>query len=220
MKRAAYIAFCPPIYRTSNYLCIILFMILGFLASYHMGNAGITFVASGIPLVLVFLDYFAFSGTSTRKQKIMCYIKTSFKGKELYKNALITDLYVKEICILSGFFGFVLKEVIVFDAESFRNTLMCILIFLPISELTLRISLLISRRLSLAMGLHLAICYLSSMITLILLLVYSFLIPENISEFALIVIVLFAVLEAVSILIAIIVYRDGIKGYESGFYDI
>jgi hypothetical protein len=57
------------------------------------------------------------------------------------------------------------------------------------------------------------------MISTVLLLTYSFLLPENLRDYTLPSIISFAVIEILSIITAVILYKDCVKGYVSGFSD-
>ena len=220
MKKSPYIAFTTLGYRLLNILTTVLFVVIGFLADVYIGSIGVVILSAGVPLVLVFLDYFAFSGASTRKQKSMSFIKSSCKGFEFFKSTVKTDLIIKHICLLFCYIGFVLAEIIYYtDSEALINSLMLLLIYMPISALTMNITLIISRRISLSMVIQTTVCYICSMISTILLLIYSAIIPENMDDFMLPVIISFFVLGTISIVLAYVLYKDCLKGYTSSFVD-
>ena len=220
MKKTPYLAFTSLGYRILHCIITLGFMVLGFLADVYMGSVGVVIISAGMPLVLVFLDYFAFSGTSSRKQKSMQFIKSSYKGLNLFKTAVKTDLWIKQGCIVLAYLGYILAEIIYYiDSETFFDSLLLLLIYLPISGLTTNLTLIISRRIALTIAVQIAVCYICSMFSTILLVIYSFLIPEHISNFAVAAIISFVIIEAISIVVGIILYKDCVKGYTSSFSD-
>lgn len=220
MKKSPYLAFTSLMYRIIQILIVLISVVLGFLADVYIGNAGIVMLAAGLPLILVFTDYFAFSGTSTKKTKSMQFIKSSCKGFDFFRSALKTDLLLKHFCLLFSFLGIYLAEIIYFnDGDGFVASILLLLIYLPISQLTMNITLIISRRIALTLAVQISVCYICSMISTILLLTYSFLLPENLRDYTLPSIISFAVIEILSIIAAIILYKDCVKGYVSGFSD-
>ena len=70
------------------------------------------------------------------------------------------------------------------------------------------------------MAVQIAVCYICSMLSTILLLMYSFLMPEHISDYTVAAIVSFVIIEALSIIVGVILYKDCVKGYASSFSDI
>ena len=220
MKKSPYLAFTSLMYRILQVLTVLLFIAAGFLADVYIGSIGVVMISAGLPLVIVFTDYFAFAGVSTRKLKSMQFVKSSCKGFDFFKSALKTDLFLKHFCLNFSFVGYLLAEIIYFtDSETFTGSLMILLIYLPIAQLTMNITLIISRRIALTMAIQIAVCYICSMISTILLLVYSFLLPENMSDYTVPSIISFFVIEVVSIIVAIVLYKDGLKGYVSSFSD-
>ena len=114
----------------------------------------------------------------------MQFVKSSCKGFNFFKSALKTDIWVKQGCIVLGYLGYILAELIYFtDSEAFFDSFLLLLIYLPISGLTTNITLIISRRIALTMAVQIAVCYICSMLSTILLLMYSFLMPEHISDY-------------------------------------
>lgn len=220
MNKSPYFAFTALSYRILHVVTVLAFLVIGFLADVYFGNVGAVLLSASIPLVLVFIDYFAFAGTSSRKQKNMQFLKSSCKGLGFFRSALKTDLLLKHFCLLFGYLGFILAEVIYFtDSEAFIDSLLVLLIYVPISELTLNITLILSRRIALSMVIQIAVCYICSMISTILLFMYSFLLPEHISDFTLVIIISFIIIQTISIIVAIVLYKDCVKGYISSFSD-
>ena len=221
MKKSPYLAFTSLGYRILHLITTLGFIMIGFLADVYIGSIGVVMISAGIPLILVFLDYFAFSGASSRKQKSMQFVKSSCKGFNFFKSALKTDIWVKQGCIVLGYLGYILAELIYFtDSEAFFDSFLLLLIYLPISGLTTNITLIISRRIALTMAVQIAVCYICSMLSTILLLMYSFLMPEHISDYTVPAIVSFVIIEALSIIVGVILYKDCVKGYASSFSDI
>lgn len=220
MKKSPYKAFTSPIYRMLNVIGAILFMIVGFLSNVYIGSFGAVMITGTVPVILVFLDYFAFAGTSTRKQRSMNFMKSSFKGLELFKSAVKTDIYLKEICLLFAFFGYILAEIIRFSEPQFLfDAFLLVLVYLPLSEITMRLTLIIARRMAVSILTQMAVCYICSMIMTILMVIYSFLMPEQLGDYYLTLIIISIIMEAISILCAVLLYKDCIKGYESSFID-
>ena len=220
MNKSPYLAFTALSYRVLHVMTVLVFLVVGFVANLYFGSVAAVLLSASIPLVLVFIDYFAFAGTSSRKQKNMQFLKSSCKGLEFFRSALKTDLLLKHFCLLFGYLGYILAEVIYFtDGEAFLNSLLVLLIYVPISELTLNITLILSRRIALSMVIQITVCYICSMVSTILLLVYSFLIPEQISDFTLVIIISFIIIQTISIIMAVILYKDCVKGYVSSFSD-
>lgn len=221
MKKTPYLAFTSLSYRILHIVITLGFFVAGFLANVYIGPIGVVILSAGYPLLLVFLDYFAFSGASSRKQKSMHFIKSSYKGLGFFKSAVKTDLWIKHGCILLGHLGYILAELIYYtDSEEFLEAILLLLIFFPISGLTTNITLIISRRIALTMAVQIAVCYICSMLSTILLLMYSFLMPEHISDYTVAAIVSFVIIEALSIIVGVILYKDCVKGYASSFSDI
>lgn len=220
MKKSPYLAFTSLMYRIIQVVTLLFFIGIGFLADIYIGSAGIVVISAGAPLITVFTDYFAFSGTSTRKVKSMQFVKSSFKGLDFFKNALKTDLLLKHLCLIFSYLGYILAEIIYFiDSETLISSLLILLIYLPISQLTMNVTLIISRRISLTLAVQIAICYICSMISTVFLLMYSFLLPENMSDYTMPSIISFAVIEILSTIAAVILYKDCVKGYVSSFSD-
>ena len=220
MKKSPYIAFTSPIYRILNLIGAILFMIVGFLSNVYIGSFGAVLIAGTVPVIIVFLDYFAFAGTSTRKQKTMNFMKSSFKGIELFKSAVKTDIYLKEICLLFGFLGYLLAEIINSSEPQFLfDAFLLVLVYLPLSEITTRVTLIIARRMAVSILTQMAVCYLCSMLMTMLMFLYSFLMPEQLGDYYFTLIIISITMEAISILCAVLLYKDCIKGYESSFID-
>ena len=220
MNKSAYIAFTAPSYRVLNILATLGLILIGFLADVYIGTVGIVMLSTFGPVVLVFLDYFAFSGASTRRQRTMNYMKSSFKGEAFFRSALKTDIFLKEICLLFSFLGYIIAEVIYFtDADSFVNGILVLLIYLPVSEITMCVTLIISRKIALSVIIQTAVCYFCSMISTFLLMFYSFIVPEQLAEYTLTFVIMFFLLEAIHILCAVLLYRDCVKGYTSSFTD-
>jgi hypothetical protein len=120
MKKSPYLAFTSLGYRILHLITTLGFIMIGFLADVYIGSIGVVMISAGIPLILVFLDYFAFSGASSRKQKSMQFVKSSCKGFNFFKSALKTDIWVKQGCIVLGYLGYILAELIYFtDSEAF-----------------------------------------------------------------------------------------------------
>ena len=65
MKKSPYLAFTSLGYRILHLITTLGFIMIGFLADVYIGSIGVVMISAGIPLILVFLDYFAFSGAST-----------------------------------------------------------------------------------------------------------------------------------------------------------
>ena len=220
MNRSPYLAFTALSYRVLHVISALGFMVIGFLANVYIGTIGTVLLSAASPLVLVFIDYFAFSGVSSRKQKNMQFLKSSCKGLKFFSAAVKTDLWVKHFCLFVGYIGFILAEVIYFiNGEEFLDSLLVLLIYIPISELTMNITLILSRRIALSMVVQIGVCYICSMISTILLFLYSFLIPEHLSDYTVVIIVSFIIIQVLSIIMAIVLYKDCIKGYISSFSD-
>ena len=81
------------------------------------------------------------------------------------------------------------------------------------------ITLIISRRIALTMIVHVTVCYICSMISTVLLVIYSFLMPEHMSDHTAVMLAAFVIIETISIIVAVILYKDCIKGYTAGFSD-
>ena len=94
-----------------------------------------------------------------------------------------------------------------------------ILVYLPITQITTMLTLFISRRLSLTLLAQVSVCYLCSMVSTLLFVIYSFLLPEEMNSVATFVIITFVVLEIIAITLAVVVYKDCAKGYDSSFVD-
>ena len=220
MKKTPYLAFTSLSYRILHIVITLGFFVAGFLANVYIGPIGVVILSAGYPLVLVFLDYFAFSGASSRKQKSMHFIKSSYKGLSFFKSAVKTDLWIKHGCILLGHLGYILAELIYYtDSEEFLEAILLLLIFFPISGLTTNITLIISRRIALTLMVHVTVCYICSMISTVLLVTYSFLMPEHMSDHTAVMLAAFVIIETISIIVAVILYKDCIKGYTAGFSD-
>ncbi|MBR6475884.1 MAG: hypothetical protein IKS98_10585 [Lachnospiraceae bacterium] len=220
MKKTAYLAFTSFSYRLLCLLMTVVFMVGSFLANIYVGKIAAILLATLMPVMYVFLDFFAFSGTSSRKQRTMNFIKSSYKGTAFFRSALKTDTILKNIFLLSGFLGFIIAELVYYtDFDSFEESMLMILVYLPISQITTMLSLIASRRMSLTLLAQTSVCYLCSMTSTLLFIIYSFLLPEEMNSVATFVIIAFVVLELIAIALAVVVYKDCVKGYDSSFVD-
>jgi hypothetical protein len=220
MKISAYTAFTSLSYRVINIVGAVVFLLIGFLLKYYIGDIGTVILSCMMPIALSFADFFAFSGTSARKQRTMNYMKSSLNGAGLFREALKTDLLIKNICILAGFLGYFLATLIGSpDSLEFSDTILVMLIYLPVAQVTLHVTLIISRRIALTLATQTMVCYLCSMISTILLFIYSFMLPEHMTDFTMYIIIMFVILEIVGVVCGILLYRDCKKGYDSSFTD-
>ena len=220
MKKSAYMAFTSFNYRLFCVLAATLFLVGSFFANVYVGKIAAILIATVMPVMYVFLDFFAFSGTSSRKQRTMNFLKSSYKGTAFFRSALKTDTILKNIFLLSGFLGFIIAELVYYtDFDSFEESMLMILVYLPISQITTMLSLIASRRMSLTLLAQTSVCYLCSMTSTLLFIIYSFLLPEEMNSVATFVIIAFVVLELIAIALAVVVYKDCVKGYDSSFVD-
>lgn len=220
MKKTAYMAFTSFNYRLLCLLMTVVFMVGSFLANVYVGKIAAILLATLMPVMYVFLDFFAFSGTSSRKQRTMNFIKSSYHGTAFFRSALKTDIILKNLFLLSGYLGFIIAEIIYYtDFKSFEESMLMILVYLPITQITTMLTLFISRRLSLTLLAQVSVCYLCSMVSTLLFVIYSFLLPEEMNSVATFVIITFVVLEIIAITLAVVVYKDCAKGYDSSFAD-
>ena len=220
MKKTAYTAFTSFSYRLLCILATAAFLVGSYLANVYIGKIAAILISTLMPVMYVFLDFFAFSGTSSRKQRSMNFVKSSHRGGKLFKSALKTDIFLKNIYLLSGYLGFIIAELVYFtDPDTFADSLLMTLIYLPMSQITTMLALLISRRISLTLLTQTAACYLCSMTSTLLFVLYGFILPDEINNYAVFIIISFVVLEAVAVLLAVAVYRDCAKGYDSSFTD-
>ena len=220
MKKSPYRAFTSFSYRLMCILAAAAFLTGSFFASVYIGKIAAILISTFMPIIFVFLDFFAFSGTSSRKQRSMNFVKSSHKGGMLFKSAVKTDTILKNIYLLSGYLGYIIAELVYFtDLDTFADSLLMILIYLPMSQITTMLALLISRRISLTLITQTAACYICSMVSTFLFFIYSFILPDELTDIALFIIISFVVLEVIAIALAVVVYRDCAKGYDSSFID-
>ena len=220
MKKTAYLAFTSFSYRLLCLLMTVVFMVGSFLANIYVGKIAAILLATLMPVMYVFLDFFAFSGTSSRKQRTMNFLKSSYHGTAFFRSALKTDIILKNLFLLSGYLGFIIAEIIYYtDFIYFEESMLMILVYLPITQITTMLTLFISRRLSLTLLAQVSVCYLCSMVSTLLFVIYSFLLPEEMNSVATFVIITFVVLEIIAITLAVVVYKDCAKGYDSSFAD-
>ena len=220
MKKTAYLAFTSFSYRLFCLLMTVAFLVGSLLANVYVGKIAAILLATLMPVMYVFLDFFAFSGTSSRKQRTMNFIKSSYHGTAFFRSALKTDIILKNLFLLSGYLGLIIAEIIYYtDFKSFEESMLMILVYLPITQITTMLTLFISRRLSLTLLAQVSVCYLCSMVSTLLFVIYSFLLPEEMNSVATFVIITFVVLEIIAITLAVVVYKDCAKGYDSSFAD-
>ena len=219
MKKSAFLAFTGKFFSLFYIVGAILFMVVGYLANIYMGSAGIVLIAAFPAVIIVFIDYFAFSCASSRRQASMNFIKSSYWGLDFFKSALKTDIIIKEIVMMLPFLGYILADFIAFEENYIFADLVAILIFAPMIQVVSMLTLIISRRIALSMVAQMAVCYIASMIHAILSIVVSFALPTEQEGFPFYALVIFFVLEAIGILLAIFLYKDCVKGYESSFAD-
>ena len=98
-------AFTPMSYRIAVIIGMILTSVVGFVLSDYMGLASALVVAPIALVIIVFVDYFAFSGISTRREKCMELMKSSLYGREIIGKALKADTILKIVTVLLCFAG-------------------------------------------------------------------------------------------------------------------
>ncbi len=219
-KLTEYRAFTSLYYRLILILLALLLIVAGFFADKLLGINAVFLITATASIANVFFDYYAFGGISARKQRGMDMVKSSFYGSNLIDSALKADMYIKALLNLTGFAGFIAGELYYSEEPGLSPiAITLVLLLYPITNLTTRVILFISRRLSTTMVVQIFITYLASMFNTILIFAVSFLIPMELEEFSVIPLIVAAAAEVLSILMAIVLLTDCRKGYRSSFFD-
>ena len=221
MKRfTEYRAFTSLYFRLILALLALVLTAAGFFADMVLGINTALIITALASTVNVFLDYYAFGGISARKQRGMEMVKSSFYGDKLIDSALKADMFIKALLSLTGFIGFIAGELYFSEEPGLSPiAITLVLILYPITNLSTRVILFISRRMSTTMVVQVFITYLASMFNSILVFIVGAIIPMESEEFSIIPVIIAVVAEALSILMAYILLADCRKGYRSSFFD-
>lgn len=214
-------AFTPVSYRIATVIGMVFTSAAGFFLTKYMGLSTALVVAPLSMVVIALIDYFAFSGISTRKEKCMELMKSSFYGTEILCKAMKLDIILKMItmvlCFMGSFIGCILYE------AGILLVLSALFATMAVTALTL----IFTRRKGLSIVVHTMIIYFMSMVLNGVLLALLLSMVEGITDvtqsdttFTNVVVPLIIVgLAALAVLFGILLYRDCVKGYESGFCD-
>ena len=213
-------AFTPLGYRIATLIGMAITSGLGFFLTKYMGLATALVVAPMALAIITFIDYFAFSGISTRKEKCMEIMKSSVYGSEVVSKALKTDVILKLITMVLCFAG-TLIGCIMYEA----GVLFVLAVMVTTMAVT-ELALIITRRKGLSIAVHSMVIYImvtveeGAMIALFLGFASSVDEEAADSMFANIVgpAVLIGMI-ALTVLLGIILFKDCVKGYMSGFCD-
>ena len=167
--------------------------------------------------VLIFMDYFVFSGFNSRTSIGMDLVKSSLKGRMIIKKALEQDIVNKTFFVLTGS-----ASAFVFVLRNHPEVDLLFLIFFTIggfstTHILLHLILLIDRSKGLTMQAHVFICYLSYSLGTVIFLPAVF-ISETMS--LLFMIIYSVVTTALGIFTGIILIRSCMKAYDSCFHDV
>ncbi|MBO7634787.1 MAG: hypothetical protein J6S72_10505 [Lachnospiraceae bacterium] len=213
-------AFTPMSYRIAVIIGMILTSVIGFILSDYMGLASALVVAPIALVIIVFVDYFAFSGISTRREKCMELMKSSLYGREIIGKALKADTILKIVTVLLCFAGCIIG--------CFMGGV-GIMFVLAVMFTTMAITVLVlifTRRKGLNTAVQMMLTYLG--VTLLdgvmlgLLFATINATEEETAGMNAIDIAILSItlgMAALTILLGFLLYRDCIKGYESGFLD-
>ena len=219
-KIAEYRAFTSLYYRLALLGTFLLLTIIGVCVGLYLGVGGIFIIGAADVTVMVFSDYYIFAGVSARKQRGMEMIKASFCGYPFINKVLNTDLVIKALIILASFIGFIVAITIDGDKDIVINSILFASMLFPLTGLSLKIVLIIARRVAVTLVAQIMITYLASIINTILCFILSAVLPLESEHFTAACIILALVFEAASVLTAVFLKKDCLKGYKSGFYDI
>lgn len=213
-------AFTPMSYRIAIVIGMILTSAIGFGLSYFMGLASALIVAPISLMVVIFVDYFAFSGISVRREKCMEMMKSSVYGREIIGKALKTDTILKIVTVLLCFAGCIIGCFV-----SGAGVLFVLAVMFTTMALTVFV-LIFTRRKGLSMAVQMMMTYLG--VTLLdgvmVGLLYAVLNAaeeeaQGISTLDIIVWAITLGMACLTVLLGFLLYRDCIRGYESGFLD-
>ena len=215
-----YKAFTSLYFRMILILMALILTAVGFFADKIFGINAALIISALASTVNVFIDYYAFGGISARKQRGMEIVRSSFYGRTIIDSALKTDMYIKALLNLTGFIGFIAGE-LYFSEEPGLSPIAVSLVLLlyPVTNLTTRVILFISRRMSTTMVVQILITYLASTFNSILIFIIGSLLPMELEEFSIIPLIIALAAEVLSILMAYILLTDCRKGYRSSFFD-
>jgi hypothetical protein len=213
-------AFTPVSYRVAVIAGMILIAGIGFVLAYFMGLASALMVGPMVMTVIILIDYLAFSGISTRREKCMEIMKSSVYGKEIIDKALKTDIVIKLATMLLCFSGCLIGCIVTGAGVMF------VLVVMLTAMVFTELALIFTRRKGLSIAMQTMIIYF--MVTLLegamVALLYAVLAAAEKetagTEPVTIVVWLITVgMAALTVIMGIVLHRDCVKGYESGFFD-
>lgn len=225
MKRTAwkcFTSYVPTSYKVlmivGTVLCTALSVFLGSI----LGIMGNLIVGSLVMVMLILVDYFAFSGISVRYQKRMEMLKSSFNGNEVIRKALVVDLIGKAALSVVVYAAGIIGAGGIPDINVFLMFTSFYLLYIVVSA----VFLIFTRRKGLSILVQMLFCYLASSAAggLFFALVATQQGVEKVTEkfeggsiiASAVILALLVVLIAVG---AILLYKDSYKGYLSGFSD-
>ena len=213
-------AFTPLGYRIATVIGMAVTSCMGFFLTKYMGIATALVIAPMALAIITFIDYFAFSGISTRKEKCMEIMKSSVYGTEIVSKALKTDIILKFITMVLCFAG-TLIGCIMYEAG-----VIFVLAVMVTTMAVTELALIITRRKGLSIAVHTMVIYLmvtveeGALIALFLGLASEVDEEKTGTLFSNMIgpAVVIGMI-ALTVLFGILLYRDCVKGYESSFSD-
>jgi len=214
-----YRAFCSKGYRLINLLSLVLLPIIGYFIFALFGPAAPIAIAPIILFILVFFDYYAFSGISARNQKYMEFLKTSVKGGEILDSALRIDMIIKTLQTCAAYLGCLVSD-FVNSGEYFIPFAIIIIAFIPIAQTMTRFTLILTRRKGLTVMMQVLIVYLATTILSIISVMLVLVLPTEAPGVYYVSIPALVIFEILSVISAKLLLRDCITGFRSGFADM
>ena len=212
-------AFTPFSYKAAAVIGMAAAAGLGLFLFKYMGLATALVVSPTALIVITFIDYFAFSGISTRREKCMEMMKSSVYGSEIIGKTLKTDIRIKIVTLLLSFSGCIAGTFI------YESGLLFILAVMAATAAVTGLTVIFSRRKGLSLMVHTMIIYIATnMLEGVLLILLLCLTATGRNEdvpvpAGWVTALVGAVLALIAVLIGWLMYRDSVKGYESGFCD-
>ncbi len=163
-------AFIPLSYRISMFVMAGLMLLGGFVLYHYMEFVAIMVAAPIIIVAIGFIDYQAFSGINSVKNKTMEFIRTSNYGPRLLRNAFLIDIISKNIIFLLGFGGMITFGLIE------QINIVAVLDIMLITAFLTNLMLITTRRMENSIMTHLLILYAFVIVAFILIFFYSVLI--------------------------------------------
>ncbi len=184
---------------------------------------GIIMAPSLSMIILVFMDYFIFSGTNSKRSKGMELLKSSPRGSQVLQRALKQDIVNKSVFSLIAI-SFTVALILIgrsaSGAESFEDSNLFVIIFafgaFATGQVLTRIALLLTRNKGLTLHVHMLLAYLIFFLGTAIMLPLIFLSETHsipiMSGYA-------AVMEVLSILTGKLLISSCGKAYDASFCD-